>query len=215
MKRTAIVAALLLMGTLLFAGPQFRVAGNAATPLEELPQTAREWDRALWPGERTMMGWQWEFLLDRFGLGMHYAVRLYETADDSDPFVVDWKGDFFFSYHLLGSGAFIDPFVEFGWGNAGSTIVDSVDDYDYPDWEEEVYERNATALALYTYAAAGVALNLNGLLLGARLAYHPEYAQSPVPEAGIDRYDLAELELGLFGGIALGGRDRRGGRGWW
>ncbi|MFW6291419.1 MAG: hypothetical protein ACOC7V_03750 [Spirochaetota bacterium] len=203
MKRTIFLAAMLLTTVTLFAGPQFRVAANALTPLETVPQTVEQWDEAVRPSEQTLTGWHWEVLLDRLGFGMHYGVRFFEREADG-PYFVNWKGDFFVSYHPMGGGAPVDPFMEVGWGNVGNARVESVHDDRYPDWEDRVHDGTATELALYTYAAAGLALDLNGLLLGARLAYLPTELANPVPDRSVGYYDLGEFEFGIFGGVALG-----------
>lgn len=208
MKRILTAAALLLLATTTFAGPQFRLAGNALTPLTDLPETPQEWDAAIGSTGNTLSGWHWEVLLDHFGFGMHYGVRFYETEVVETPYFIDWKGDFFLSYHFMGGGSPLDPFVEVGWGNAGSAAVDSRHDAEYPDWEDRVDDGSATALALYSYAAAGVALDLNGLLLGVRLAYMPSHMANPVPDPDLGFYQLPEFELGFFGGVALGSHDR-------
>jgi len=208
MNRTIIAAALLLAATSLFAGPQFRVAGNVLSPVESIPQSVSEWDRALLPADDALSGWHWEVLLNRFGFGMHYALRFYEGGTEA-PYLMNWKGDFFLSYHPMGGGSTLDPFIEFGWGNAGTAVVHSARDAEYPDWEDRVHDGSATALALYTYGAAGLALDLNGLLLGVRVAYTPDELTNPVPDPTVGFYDLPELEVGLFGGIALGSHDSR------
>lgn len=209
MKRTIALVLLFVGTTAAFAGPQFRVAGNMLTPLETLPQTAAGWNRAIRQTDAALSGWHWEVLLNRFGFGMHYGVRFYEDRLSHSPYSIDWKGDLFLSYHPMGGGARIDPFVEFGWGNAGSAAVDSARDAGYPDWEEKVYDGSATGLALYSYAAAGLALDLDGLLLGMRLACVPDHMAHPVPDPDVRYYDLPMFELGLFGGVAIGSHDRR------
>ena len=64
------------------------------------------------------------------------------------------------------------------------------------------------AIALFSYAAAGVAVDLNGLLLGAKLSYTPADMLEPVPDSSVALYEMMPFELSLFGGIALGSHDR-------
>ncbi|MFW5683916.1 MAG: hypothetical protein ACOC1I_03610 [Spirochaetota bacterium] len=208
-NRLMTAAALLLVASAAFAGPQFRLAGHAYTPLEQLPRTESGWDAVIVPGGSTLSGWHWEVVLDRLGFGMHYAMDFRATELANDPFVVDWKGDFFLSYHFFGGGAVLDPFVEIGWGNAGRASVPSVEEAGYPDWEERVADGSATALALYSYGAAGLALDLNGLLLGARLAWMPGELVSPIPDPRVSLQTVPEFEIGIFAGIALGSHNRR------
>ncbi|MFP4115303.1 MAG: hypothetical protein ACOC0E_11385 [Spirochaetota bacterium] len=207
MKRVIATTALLLLASTLFAGPQFRIAGNALTPLTRLPESTSAWDEVILPNEGSLSGWHWEVILDRLGFGMHYGVRFLGNEDAGSPFSIDWKGDFFLSYHFFGGGALLDPFIEFGWGNVGRAHVDSARDAAYPDWEDKVEDGSATDLALYTYGAAGLALDLNGLLLGVRLAYMPTELAHPVPSSSVGFYELAQFEIGLFGGIAFGSHE--------
>ena len=215
MKQTTI--AILLVGFALapvWADGQFRIAGYTATPVDALPtDSPAEWHELAIPTDQTMIGWHWEVIFNYLGLGMHYGVRFDEpvidTASPTDWYM-DWKGDFFLSYHVLGGGSVIDPFVEFGWGNVGTVLVSSPEYADYPDWEDEVENGNAVALGFYNYFAGGLAVDLNGLLLGAKVSYIPSELAGPFADGSIERYALAPFEVSLFGGVALGGhRDRR------
>jgi hypothetical protein len=209
MKRTVatlIVGAVLVTAS--FAG-QFRIAGLALTPVETVPEeSVQGWAELMLPTEDTLTGWQWEVAFRYFGLGMHYGVGFYQPETEKG-WLMDWKGDFFLSYHIMGSGSTVDPFVEVGWGNAGTTTVSSPSRYEYPDWEEEVADGDALELALYTYVAGGVAFDLNGLLLGARVCYYPSSLAEPIPATDIAMFDLADFDIGVFAGVALGGHDRQ------
>lgn len=208
MKRALFLITLVTVTTAAFAGLQFRVAAQATTPLESLPQ-GEEWSEAFSPTSETLTGWHWELIFGHFGLGMHYGMRFYETELLESPYLVDWKGDFFLSYHIMGAGSVIDPFLELGWGNAGTATASYDDRHEYPDWEDELHGGTATALAHYTYVGAGLALDLNGLLLGVRVLHVPSELVSPTPDPDVALYRMSPFELGIFGGIALGGHDRK------
>ena len=109
----------------------------------------------------------------------------------------------------------IDPFIEFGWGNVGTALVSSPEYADYPDWEDEVEHGTAVALGFYNYFAGGVALDLNGLVLGAKISYIPAELSGPLPDESIERYALSPFEVSLFGGIGLGGHNNRRDRHHW
>jgi len=209
MKRLfAIVMLTALVATASFAG-QFRIAGQWSTATDALPtESVYNWSQQLLASEDTLSGWQWEVLFRALGFGMHYGVNFYQT-NTTDDWLLDWKGDFFLSYHFLGSGSLADPFVEFGWGNAGTTRISSPHEAQYPDWEEEIDSGDALALALFSYAAGGFALDLNGLLLGLRVSYFPQHLINPIPATSIEMFDLANFEVSLFGGVALGGHNDR------
>ena len=198
MRYLITTALVLLTASTLSAGPQ----------LPAIPGSAVEWHDVVWPTEDSLSGWHWEVILNRIGFGMHYAMRFVETGYAS-PYAVNWKGDLFLSYHPLGGGSLFDPFVEFGWGNAGSADIRSGSDTGYPNWKKRTRDGSVTELVLYSYAAAGLALDLRGLLLGVRLAYVPAQLRNPIPDPGVTMHDLPELELGLFAGVALGSHDRQ------
>lgn len=203
MKRSVLLVALLL--TAVFSSHaqfQFRAAGNLLNPVEASPVDSDALLIAVNAPSEVLSGWHWEVLLNRFGFGMHYALDLYQES--STHAMVDWKGDFFFSYHPFGAGSLIDPFFELGWGNAGSAQISDASDGEYPDWERAARSDDTTALTLYSYAATGLALDLKGLLVGARAAWMPHTLQEGVPGSGIPLFDLDEFELALFAGIALG-----------
>jgi hypothetical protein len=220
MKRlTLILVVIGIASTPLWADGQFRMAGYTATPAEALPDASPDaWYEIAIPTDQTLTGWYWEVVFDYLGLGMHYGMRFTEAVYESEissEWYMDWKGDFFLSYHILGGGSVIDPFVEFGWGNVGTALISNPEYPDYPDWEDEVADGTAVALGFYNYFAGGVAVDLNGLLLGAKLSYIPADLNTPIPDPSIERYDLAPFEVSLFGGVSLGGhrqwRDRKHG----
>ena len=205
MKRLVTIFMLIaVVATASFAG-QFRIAGLWSTGTDALPtDSVTEWSQELISSGQSLTGWQWEVIFHTLGLGMHYGVDFYQ--DDADEtWLLDWKGDFFVSYHFLESGSVADPFVEFGWGNAGTTTISSPREAQYPDWEEELEDGDALALSLFSYAAAGFAVDLNGLLFGVKFSYFPPQLVTPIPATRIDMFDLANFEVGLFGGVALGG----------
>ena len=219
MKRTATALLFILVAGLTFAGPQLRFAIDSNNPAETFPADPSAWNTSLVPGDEAMGGWHWEVLLDRFGFGMHYGIRIYETELADTPHYVDWNGDFFLSYHPFGGGAVIDPFLQIGWGNAGTAAVSTEDEFEaydyeyrYEDWEDE--DDDVIAAAMYTSIAAGVALDLNGLLLGVRVAHRPASLVAPIPEPGLERYDVSPFEVGIFGGVAIGSHGGRPKRDW-
>ena len=214
MKQTALTIILLILVLApAWSDGQFRIAGNSTTPMQALPEGGPDqWHVVVAPNDLTMTGWHWEVIFDHVGLGMHYGMRFYGSeaaiAEDTDWYL-DWKGDFFLSYHLFGGGSVIDPFLEFGWGNAGSASITSPHYVNYPDWEDEWSDGDATALSFYNYFAGGVALDLNGLLLGMKLSYIPSDLTQPVPDSSVDAYGLEPFEVSFFGGLALGGHRRQ------
>ncbi len=70
------------------------------------------------------------------------------SQDKNENWAVDWQGLLFLRYHFFGSRSFIDPFIEAGFGNAGSVIMN------VPEEEQEL------KLVLYPSLSAGVNIGL-------------------------------------------------------
>jgi hypothetical protein len=208
MKRSVLIVLLIIGGTAAASGDvQFRMAGSYATPFTVMPDPSLEqWTAIAMPNEQSLSGWHWEVVFSRMGLGMHYAVRFDEPGVYAPDWTVDWKGDFFLSYHLGDRHRPVDPFVEVGWGNAGRAGMTDYEGFEYPDWEEEIEDGDAVSLSFYRYVAAGVGLELGNVMVGGKLAYiAPEFV-SPVPGSPVAVHRLAPFELSFFAGVALGGR---------
>ena len=161
-------------------------------------------------------GWYWEVLLNRFGFGMHYMVKFDKLVTGYDDplydWSLDWNGDLFLSFHVLGGGFFLDPFIEIGFGNVGRVDLDNDDGdwrwsesgwvYQIPPWNPA--ERGGLSnLSLYPYAAAGLALDLDGFLVGAKFTYRPFVISIPVTQFA--DYPLKSFQLTVFAGVAFGG----------
>lgn len=211
MKRYALIV-LLMIGMLAAASAdvQFRMAGSYTTPFSAIPgPTVHEWTMVAMPAADSLSGWHWEIIFSHFGFGMHYGVAFNEPATvnpDIAEWTVDWKGDFFLSYHLADDRWPIDPFVEVGWGNAGRAAMSDHDEYYYPDWEEELESGNALSLALFRYAAAGIGLELGSFVAGGKVSYLPTELVMPVPGTEIAMREISPFEFSFYAGVALGGR---------
>ena len=216
-KKRAILAAVILIAataTSAFAREQVRFSFNLAADFIERPtlESVRSVfdDRA-----KVFWGPSWEVVLDEVGFGMHYLVKFDRLITGRDypmyDWSLDWMGDFYLSYHLFGIGRFIDPFIEIGFGNAGRVNIDA----DYGYWIEDsqgewsyMYEwhPNQGALSnmsLFPYMGAGVALDLDGIVLSGRVIYRPLVL--PIPGTQFFDYPLTNIQVGFSAGIALGG----------
>jgi hypothetical protein len=155
-----------------------------------------------------------EIIINQVGFGMHGLVRFerIEFEQVSDPWWLDWNATVFVSYHLVGTRHLLDPFIEFGLGSAGRVRLDDRGDGyweedEYGDWHYVLYPysehmEDDLSLSVFPVLSAGLALNLNGLLLGTRFSYRPWI----MPVAMLPDYPLGNGQVTLFGGIALGGR---------
>jgi len=139
--------------------------------------------------ETPLGGFGWEVILGHVGIGGAYAVDFHKDAPGA--WWLDWEGQAIYaSYHILGSRAFVDPFVDAGLGCAGRVGLGP--SYNAGD---------GLALTIYPFASAGAALELNGLRIGAKLSY--ALAESAIPVTEIPEYPLGRFQLSAFAGFSI------------
>jgi hypothetical protein len=142
--------------------------------------------------EAPLVGFGWEVLMGRVGLGGSYAVDFNE--EPSSQWWLDWEAQAIYaSYHILGAKSFVDPFVDAGLGCAGRVFLGPEGD-----------PGTRLALAIYPFASAGAALELDGLRVGAKLSY--ALNRSGVPVTSIPVYPLGRFQVSAFAGLSIGGR---------
>jgi hypothetical protein len=143
-------------------------------------------------GQQLLVGLGWEVVMDHIGIGGSYAVDFHE--DSPAEWWLDWEAQAIYcSYHILGSRSLIDPFVDAGLACAGRVFLGP---------SGAPAER--LALAIYPFASAGAALELNGLRAGAKLSY--ALSQGAIPATSIPAYPLGRFQVSAFAGISLGAR---------
>ena len=129
----------------------------------------------------------WEVILDRAGFGGDYQVSFWQDADTQ--WWLDWYAPaLFLSFHPFGGTAFLDPFLAVGIGTAGRVALSPRGmgmGHMNPGFQDLPY------LSIFPFAAAGLSLNLDGLLIGAKFTYTP--AQLPVP-TGLPPYPLGKFQ---------------------
>jgi hypothetical protein len=209
------IVVLLVTGvTGLSATEQVRLVLNLAADFVENPTLASV-QSSFDDQAKVFWGPSWEVILDNVGFGMHYLVKFDRLSTGLEnplyDWSLDWMGDFFVSYHFFGVGRFLDPFIEVGFGNAGRVDIDR----NYGYWDEDshgewdyVYEwrpnqGGVSNMSLFPYIGAGLAVDLNGVILGGRVDYRPIVL--PVPATQFADYPLTNLQVGFFAGFALGG----------
>lgn len=137
-------------------------------------------------------GLGWEVILGNMGIGGDYTVLF--SQDASSDWRLDWETQpIYASYHILGPGSLIDPFVDAGLGCAGNVCLGPSQD-----------AGRGLALTIYPFVSAGAALELNGLRLGAKLSY--DLGQSAIPVTEIPEYPLGRFQLSAFAGFSVGWR---------
>jgi hypothetical protein len=194
-----LVCALAVAATAASAHEQVRIVGNMAISFSERP-TASDAVEALGdPDQPVFYGPGWEVVLDHVGFGGNYMVTF--SRDPLDRWSVDWMTEgLFLSYHPVGAGHVVDPFVHIAVGSAGRAVAEQ-DSHDVDD---------PVALSIFPMFSAGLAFDLHGFLFGGRLAYVPE-AGAP-PWSDLEAYPVDRFQAAFYGGIALGGHQGRGSR---
>ena len=149
-------------------------------------------------------GLGWEVVLRKIGFGGTYLVRFFQ--DDQSDWLFDWWGEpFYISYHLFGGGAFIDPFVSAGVACAGGLNMDNPPTISYTRHPfTEVWDLSGLALSLFPMLTAGLAVDLDGFTVGARMNYIP--FQSPIPATEIAAYPVGQFQIVAYVGVTLGRR---------
>ena len=218
--KNCLLVVLFAVSVLVAADPQFRLATNGAVDFADRPSLA-DLQTSLDDPANLFYGLQWEVITGgSVGFGMHTLVRYVSlpvpgSIGSLEDWWLDWNGDFFVSYHPFGGGATVDPFLDIGYGcvgrvqltpgMSGTWYQDDADLWLY-EWEDRPYDA-LTNISLYPFVALGIALDLDGFLIGARAAYRP--ITHRIPGTQIENYPLKNVQVGFFGGLAFGGRSRR------
>jgi hypothetical protein len=142
-------------------------------------------------GQPLSCGFGWEVILDRIGFGGDYMVDFFR--DSGSTWWLDWYAPaLFMSFHPLGANWLLDPFVQVGVGCSGRVLLDQ---WSRPA-SQDLY------MSLFPFVAAGLALNLDGLLLSAKAAYTPY--KSAVPVTPFDTTNLGLVQVTLSAGVSIG-----------
>jgi hypothetical protein len=137
-----------------------------------------------------LWGCGWEIIPDRVGFGGSYDVSFFQ--EEGSGWWLDWECPaVFMSYHPLGANRLLDPFLQVGAGCAGRVNLGM--------GAGGVYDN--LFLSLYPFAAGGLALNLDGLLLQVKGSYTPYNGAIPVTD--FSTYPLGKFQVTLSGGLAL------------
>jgi hypothetical protein len=173
------------------SGGAVRLTGNLSADIFGSASTEQSVSTFAVGGQPLFWGFGWEVILGKVGFGGDCAVSFFQDA--GAQWWLDWLAPALFaSYHPLGANTLLDPFVEVGLGCAGRVMLA----------RRPMHTAQGLELSLYPFVAGGLNLNLDGLLVGAKLAYTP-YA-SPIPVTDIPRYPLGSLQLTMSAGVSLG-----------
>ncbi len=191
MKVKAFVLALALVPAALpFAGAVHLTTDLSAdflqgTSAQEIISTFGVADQPL------LWGFGWEVIPNKMGLGGAYQVSFFQ--DTAAGWWLDWYAPaLYLSFHPVGVRRILDPFLEAGMGCAGRVFLSAV----------PVTVNRSLYLALFPFVAGGLNLNLDGLLLGAKVTYTPYKAQIPVTSIPVD--PLGAFQVTVSAGVSLG-----------
>jgi opacity protein-like surface antigen len=136
-------------------------------------------------------GFGWEVILGRVGFGADYMVSFFRQA--GTQWWLDWYSPaLYLSFHPLGANRLLDPFLQMGLGCAGRVLLTGgMGD-----------QGGDLLISLFPTVAAGLNLNLEGLLLGVKATYTP--FKTAIPVTDIPAYPLGNLQVSLSAGFSIG-----------
>jgi hypothetical protein len=191
MKVKAFVLALALVPAALpFAGAVHLTTDLSAdflqgTSAQEIISTFGVADQPL------LWGFGWEVIPSKVGFGGAYQVSF--SQDAAAGWWLDWYAPaLYLSFHPVGGRRLLDPFLEAGMGCAGRVFLSAL----------PVTVNRSLYLALFPFVAGGLNLDLDGLLLGAKVTYTPYKAQIPVTSIPVD--PLGTFQVTVSAGVSLG-----------
>jgi hypothetical protein len=189
-KFPVLVLALALIGAPAFAGA-VRLTGNLSADILGSDSAAQSVSTFAVGGQPLFWGFGWEVILGTVGFGGDIGVSFFRDA--GTQWWLDWYAPaMFVSFHPLGANSFLDPFLEVGVGCAGQVLLA----------RRPMRTTDGLELSLFPFAAAGLSFNLNGLLLGAKVAYAP--CVSSIPVTDIPGYPLGSLQVTVSAGVSIG-----------
>ena len=146
-------------------------------------------------GQPLFWGLGWEVIVNHFGFGGDYMVSFHQDA--GERWWLDWNAPaLFLSFHPLGGKSFLDPFLQAGVGSSGRVFLAPQPVSAGPGPGQDL------SLSLFPFVGAGLALNLEGLLLSAKAVYTPYASQVPVTD--IPAYPMGKFQVTLSAGVSLG-----------
>ena len=202
----------------------FQITGLVVSPFADDPETLGdvvEQYRST-DSDRASSGVEMEIWIGSVGFGARHVARFdrFEVTDaevraatgERYDWWLDQKSDIFFSYHLFGGGAFLDPYVRYGIGFAAQIDLDDGVYFDDAtgEWSAsrpDSYrsDEQIRTAAIYQYLGVGLQTNVRGLVFGAGLNYTILNQNVYAGDNDWGLYPNERFEGRLYGGIALGG----------
>ena len=184
--------ALLVAAAAVHSDTQVRLSGHLALGFAERPSVREVAEAFSDSGRPFLWGPGWEVILDHVSLGGTYLVSFFQ--DGTPAWWLDWYAEpLYLGYHLFGAGSLIDPFVQIGLGSAGRVILE----------EQPPVDRDKLYISVFPFVAGGFVLDLDGFVIGSRIAAYP--AVSPPPATDFSNYPLDNFQVSLFASVGIGG----------
>lgn len=124
----------------------------------KLPTVGQAWEQFK-EGSGVYWGGYGEIILGKLGFGLSFNQQTYEYSLDPREDMWNYDVNFFLSYHLFGGRAFLDPFLQAGYGMMAF-------DYKNKEQAKELYptltEDPLFASTYYDFGF-GLGINLGGL----------------------------------------------------
>lgn len=134
-------------------------------------------------------GLGWQVVVGHVGLGGSYLVDFIEESGSA--WWLDWNAQAIYaSFHLFEPRAFLDPYVSAGAGCSGQIYLGPSGD-----------AGGDLAISLYPFLAAGCALNLEHLRVGAEMSFAPW--SSAIPVTSIPEFALGAIQVSAFVGFGI------------
>ncbi len=196
MKKLAVLAFVLTAFLPLGADVQVRLGPEISVPWQVLPNSVNQaWDN----GSSAGFGYLGELIFDQIGYGTDGSTRFTRNPDQS--WEMDFRGQMYVAFHLLGVRAPVDPFLTAGLGAGGWVDITE------GTTEDSNGQLTGIALALLPSVGGGVGLDLGGLILGTRVQWYP--TTWDVPAAPLPRYTIAPFSASVFVAWGMGAHHRR------
>ncbi len=144
-------------------------------------------------GRPVAWGFGWEVVpRSKAGFGGDYMVSF--SQDLLNGWWLDWYAPALYAgWHPLGPNRFVDPYGQVGIGCAGRVHLSDT---------TGMYVDPSLSLALFPFVGAGLNLNLDGLVIGARAIYTPY--RMGIPATTIPTYNLGTFQVMITAGVSLG-----------
>jgi hypothetical protein len=183
------IAMIVMIAFPAFSDVEIRAGAGTSVTFVELPDFDGVVRAMASPGAKMYYGVGWEVIFDRIGVGGNYFVDF--DRDANKVWSVEWLTEaLYVSYHLFGAGSFFDLFGNAGIGCSGSIRLDN------SYYSADMIISDGLLISLYPFFDTGIAFNLGGVVVGAKVGYVPW--MSPPPVSPIDQYPMNNFNVSIF-----------------